>query len=47
MSKFLVDALEYARRGFAVFPCGGDKGKTPLTETGFKEASTDPKQIEE
>jgi len=47
VSKFLVDALKYASRGFAVFPCGGSNGKKPLTPHGFKDASTDPKQIEE
>ncbi|MDI6798370.1 MAG: bifunctional DNA primase/polymerase, partial [Desulfatibacillaceae bacterium] len=36
-------ALDYARRGWAVFPCNG---KAPLTPHGFKDASTDPAQIQ-
>lgn len=38
-------ALTYSGRfGFAVFPCK-PRGKTPLTEHGFKDASKDPAQI--
>jgi hypothetical protein len=36
-------ALEYAGRGWAVFPVKRDK--TPRTEHGFKDATTDPQQI--
>jgi len=35
-------ALDYARRGWAVFPC---EGKRPLTSNGFKGATTDEAQI--
>src|SRR5512146_854195 len=57
----LKAALEYARRGWQVFPCYGtneqneclcDKGrlcentgKHPITPQGFKNATTDEKQI--
>jgi putative DNA primase/helicase len=37
-------ALEYAGRGWAVFPCQPKK-KQPLTAHGLKDASTDPEQI--
>jgi hypothetical protein len=36
-------ALEYAEAGIPVFPCKRTKG--PLTPNGFKDATTDPKQI--
>src|SRR5690242_19059539 len=36
-------ALGYASRGFAVFPCA--RNKAPLTQHGFKDATTDPQQI--
>jgi hypothetical protein len=43
--RTLRAALAYAERfGFAVFPCK-PRGKTPLTEHGFKDASKDPAQI--
>jgi prophage regulatory protein len=44
-SAVLVAALEYAGWGLPVFPCGDNKA--PLTEHGFKDATTDPKQIRE
>lgn len=36
-------ALDYAREGLAVFPCGDDKA--PLIEGGFKSASADEAQV--
>jgi P4 family phage/plasmid primase-like protien len=39
-------ALEYAARGWKVFPCLPD-GKAPMTPTGFKDASKDPDRIRE
>lgn len=41
----LTAALRYAERGYRVFPCAAG-GKTPLTEHGFHDASTDAEQIE-
>jgi hypothetical protein len=38
-------ALEYAERGWPVFPCR-PRGKEPLTGHGFKQATTDPGEIE-
>jgi Bifunctional DNA primase/polymerase, N-terminal/DnaB-like helicase C terminal domain/Primase C terminal 1 (PriCT-1) len=38
-------ALEYAARGWAVFPCVPG-GKAPLPSHGHKEATTDPAQID-
>lgn len=37
-------ALDYARRGWPVFPCRPG-GKEPLTRHGFRDASTDADQI--
>jgi hypothetical protein len=37
-------ALDYAERGWPVFPCS-PVDKTPLVKNGFKDASTDPKEI--
>lgn len=42
----LEAALEYASRGWAVFPCVPGQ-KNPLTEHGFKDATTDEEQIRE
>ncbi len=44
MTALLEAALEYARRGIPVFPVK-PKGKAPLTRNGFKDATTDEKQI--
>lgn len=38
-------ALKYARMGFAVFPLGY-QSKIPVIDNGFKEATTDPEQID-
>jgi len=38
-------ALDYARLGWKVFPCGTDK--KPLTKNGLKDATTNPKAIKE
>jgi putative DNA primase/helicase len=43
-TKMLDAARAYAERGWAVFPCQ-PKSKQPLTAHGFKDASTDLKQI--
>ena len=37
--SILAHGLRLAQRGISVFPCRGDK--KPLTEHGFKDASTD------
>ncbi|MEI6422540.1 MAG: bifunctional DNA primase/polymerase, partial [Lentisphaerota bacterium] len=42
----LETALGYANAGIPIFPCEAG-GKKPLTEHGFKDASTNLKQIEE
>ncbi len=42
--SLVEQALEYASRGWYVFPC---RGKVPLTHNGFKEASIDPVKINE
>jgi len=45
MPKMLDAALDYARnKGTPVFPCRTDD-KSPLTPNGFKDATTDEKQI--
>lgn len=44
MSKFLIAAMAYARRGWHVFPCK-PLGKQPATRNGFKDATTDTEQI--
>ena len=44
MSKFLDAALEYAARGWAVFPLAEGQ-KVPAVKGGFKVATTDPEQI--
>jgi hypothetical protein len=43
-SKILKSALWYAAHDWPVFPCR-ERGKEPLTEHGFKDATTDPEQI--
>lgn len=40
----LVQALAFARHGWPVFPCQPGQ-KTPATQHGFRDASTDPGQI--
>ena len=42
---FKDKALELAEQHYAVFPLKSN-GKTPLTPNGFKDATTDPVQIE-
>ena len=46
MSELLDAALAYAARGWHVFPCAPD-GKRPITERGYKDATTDPDRIRE
>lgn len=43
MTELLTAALKYASYGWHIFPCKIDK--SPLTKTGFKEATNDPEQI--
>jgi Bifunctional DNA primase/polymerase, N-terminal len=40
----IVAALAYTRAGLPVFPCN-QQDKTPLTRCGFKDATTEPRQI--
>src|SRR5438105_3493264 len=42
-SSLLDSALEYAALGIPVFPCAATK--KPLTENGFKDASTEERQV--
>lgn len=44
MNELYQSALYYAGLGFSVFPCK-PKGKTPATEHGFKDGTTDSEQI--
>ena len=44
-NPFLESALQYAGRGWSVFPLK-PRGKTPLVKGGFKAATTDRNQIE-
>jgi hypothetical protein len=44
-SALLAEALTLASRGWPVFPCR-PRAKEPLTGHGFKDATTDPGQIE-
>ncbi len=44
-NNLLTAALRYAELGYPVFPCAPG-GKSPLTEHGFHDATTDPEQIE-
>jgi hypothetical protein len=46
MSSLGEAALAYARKGVAIFPCN-PRGKKPLTDYGFKDATTDDLQIRE
>jgi hypothetical protein len=46
MNPLLEAALRLADLGYPVFPCRPN-GKTPLTDHGFKDASTVPAQLEE
>lgn len=41
-AELIEAAVEYAGRGLPVFPC---KGKIPLTEHGFQDASTDTEAV--
>jgi len=43
-SRVLNNALDYASRGWPVFPCHPGK-KTPATPHGYRDATTDPDQI--
>jgi len=40
----LSSALDYAARGWPIFPCA-PKAKTPITPNGFKDATTNPEII--
>src|SRR3954447_13733377 len=45
-NPLLKAAVEYARRGFPIFPCKR-ADKKPLVRHGFKDATTDERQIRE
>lgn len=45
-AKFLKNALRFIERGIPVFPVA-ENSKIPLTTHGFKDATTDPRQIED
>lgn len=47
MSSMQDAALGYADLGYAVFPCSSGSSHEPLTEHGFKDASTDLDQVAE
>lgn len=42
--RFLKAALEYAEKGYPVFPCRSGE-KNPITSNGVKDASLDPEKI--
>ncbi len=44
-SRLAIAALEYARRGWFVFPCQGKRPLTRLVRRGYLDASDDPAQI--
>lgn len=46
MSALLEAALRYAELGYPLFPCARALQPVPLTPHGFKNATTDPAQIE-
>lgn len=46
LSKLGQAALEYAAKGWKVFPCV-PRGKAPLTKNGFKDGTTDEERIRE
>ena len=43
-NPLLSAALDYAANGISIFPVK-ERGKSPLTNNGFKDASTDPDTI--
>ena len=43
MDTLVKAALEWAKRGIPVFPCGNNKA--PLTTSGHLDASTDPEKV--
>lgn len=45
VNSLLEAALQYAGRGWHIFPCK-PRGKTPLVKGGFKAATTDREQLE-